>query len=138
MNYRRIYDTLIEKAKNRIIDDKTECHHIIPRCMGGDNMVTNLVLLTPEEHYIAHQLLVKIYPNNNKLISAAIMMIPGRKSNKLYGWLKRKFSNSQRENQSGNKNTQFGTIWIHNKSLKLCKKYQRLKKYHLVGKKVEY
>ncbi len=34
-----------------------ERHHIIPRSLGGSNKITNLVLLTPEEHYICHSLL---------------------------------------------------------------------------------
>jgi hypothetical protein len=30
--------------------------------MDGSDLVSNLVYLTPEEHYVAHQLLVKMYP----------------------------------------------------------------------------
>lgn len=36
-----------------------ELHHILPKCMGGDNAKTNLVRLTPREHYICHLLLPK-------------------------------------------------------------------------------
>lgn len=89
MNYQNHYNKLIERAKNRNISDYTENHHIIPSCIGGSDENVNLVRLTPEEHYVAHQLLIKIYPNNHKLICAAAMMIPNRSSNKLYGWLRR-------------------------------------------------
>lgn len=87
MNYQRIYEQLTAKD---MIADYTEKHHIIPRCMGGTNHKSNLVKLTPEAHYVAHQLLVKIYPDNYKLIFAVHMMNKGRSTNKLYGWLRRK------------------------------------------------
>jgi len=38
-----------------------ECHHILPRSLGGLNEHENLVLLTPREHYIAHWLLYKMH-----------------------------------------------------------------------------
>ena len=98
MNYKRIYEDLIERGKVRVLKDTYyERHHIVPRCMGGTDDSSNLVNLTPEEHYVAHQLLVKIFPENRKILNAAIGMIPDRPSNKLYGWLRRKFSKSQSE-----------------------------------------
>ena len=114
MNYRKIYQSLIDKAKSRNIEGYYEKHHIVPRCMRGSDESENIAKLTPEEHYVAHQLLTKIYPNNDSLIKAAVMMIPNRPSNKLYGWLKRKFSDAQSKAQLGVKNSQYGTKWIHN------------------------
>jgi len=101
MNYFKIYNNLIERAKNRILDGYGEMHHIIPRCMGGSDISDNLVRLTPEEHYVAHQLLVKMYPDNSKLLYAANMMCVissdhgGYRCNKLYGWLKKKISETR-------------------------------------------
>ena len=92
MDYSKIYIELVERSFERELDCYTEKHHIIPRCMGGDNKERNLAILTPEEHYLAHQLLVKIYPDNKKLIYAAHMMCSKRPNNKLYGWLRRKSS----------------------------------------------
>jgi len=90
MNYQRIYEQL---TATDMIADYTEKHHIIPKCMGGTNDPSNLVRLTPEAHYVAHQLLVKIYPTNEKLVFAANRMVSGKcRNNKLYGWLKRKHS----------------------------------------------
>jgi hypothetical protein len=126
MNYAKHYNNLITKAKNRTSHDGYyEVHHIIPRCIGGTDDKDNLVKLTPEEHYVAHQLLVKIYPNDNKLIRAAMMMIPNRPSNKLYGWLKRKYSIIISEAQTGEGNSQFGTRWIHSQELKKSKKINK-------------
>lgn len=68
MNYKLHYDKLIKRANNRILDCYTECHHIIPRCMGGNEDLNNLVNLLPEEHFVAHQLLIKIYPDQPKLV----------------------------------------------------------------------
>jgi hypothetical protein len=94
MNYKKHYDLLIERARERILDSYTESHHIIPRCIGGNDDLSNIVELTPEEHFVAHQLLVKMYPDNYKLVSAVVIM-SGRKvgrqcNNKLYGWLKKR------------------------------------------------
>lgn len=71
MNYQRIYDQLIDRAKNELrIKSKDvyyEKHHIIPKCLGGTNDKDNLVLLTAKEHFIAHKLLCEIYLTNSKL-----------------------------------------------------------------------
>jgi len=76
MNYKKIYDNIIErsphskkikKAYKPVGAKYKELHHIIPKCLGGDDDISNLVNLTAKEHYICHHLLTKIYPNNNKL-----------------------------------------------------------------------
>lgn len=95
MNYQNIYDNIIRRGQSRVLTEYKESHHIIPRCLGGTDEPSNLVDLTPEEHYTCHQLLVKIYPDNNKLLNAALFMTAngmGRRSNKVYGWLKRRYS----------------------------------------------
>lgn len=118
MDYSYIYYNLIHKAKHRSLDGYKEKHHIVPKCVGGDDNPDNLVELTPEEHYVAHLLLIKIYPKNRLLIHAAVMMtVSGKdhcRNNKLYGWLRRKHSNSVSVNQSGAGNSQFGRYWICN------------------------
>lgn len=125
MNYESHYNRLINNAKAQSRICYTEAHHIIPRCMGGTDDKENIVNLTPEEHYVAHQLLVKIYPSNHSLINAAAMMIPRRPSNKMYGWLRRKLSAVMSESQTGTKNTQFGTKWIHSIELKMSKRIKK-------------
>lgn len=119
MNYLRIYNHLITTAifkkriklkKNHVDYIYYEKHHIIPECFfinrkrkgpigwleGDPDERENLVLLTPEEHYLAHLLLVKIYPNNYGLIHAAILMSTDKSkrriNNKKYGWLRRKIT----------------------------------------------
>lgn len=99
MNYIAHYDRLITSALNRALTGYCERHHIKPRCMGGSDASENIVSLTPEEHYVAHQLLVKIYPKNVLLLHAAIFMTKRITGNKAYGWLKRRQSEAMRGNQ---------------------------------------
>lgn len=105
MNYQLHYNRLIDRARSRSIDGYTEKHHVIPRCMGGDNSKTNLVRLTPEEHFVAHQLLVKIYPSNHKLVFAATCMTRNsngkRTNNRLYGWLRKGLAQAVSKQQTG-------------------------------------
>jgi hypothetical protein len=85
MNYQRIYDQLIERAVQRCnMDGYTEKHHIIPKCMGGNNDPENLVRLTAREHFIAHWLLWRIHPTNHKLIRAFNGMCIRDRNNKRY------------------------------------------------------
>jgi hypothetical protein len=122
MNYQKIYDQLIDRARIRLLECYTESHHIVPRCIGGNDTNDNLVNLTPEEHYLAHQLLVKIYPSHHGLAQAAAMMANTRPTNKLYGWLRRRHSTAMSVAQSGALNSQYGTKWIYNLDLEICKK----------------
>lgn len=77
MNYQRIYDCLIERAKNRTPIRYTEKHHITPDFMfinrrrkgpkghleGNPDSANNIVRLYPREHFVAHLLLAKIHRN---------------------------------------------------------------------------
>lgn len=77
MNYLQIYKQLILKRKQNILNKKDqycEIHHIVPVCLNGSNDFTNLIALTAKEHFVAHLLLHKIYPNNDKLAQAVMMM----------------------------------------------------------------
>ena len=107
MNYLKIYkDLTVRGQKDRGLE-YSERHHIIPKCMGGTDDASNLVELPAEEHYIAHLLLVKMYPDSHRLSFAAIKMTGGNKyqnrSNKLYGWLKREHSRRYSLNETGKK-----------------------------------
>ncbi|WP_455918642.1 NUMOD3 domain-containing DNA-binding protein [Ensifer canadensis] len=60
----------IRKARrqNRRKGDGTyyERHHIIPKCMGGSDAKSNLVLLTADEHFRAHWLLPDMVDDKNQ------------------------------------------------------------------------
>lgn len=93
MNYKKHYEMLIERSKTRILEGYVEKHHIIPRCLGGSDDRENIAILTPEEHFVAHQLLIKLYPGNRDLIYAVQLMTvhhtDSRVNNKLFGWLRK-------------------------------------------------
>lgn len=132
MNYKKHYNLLIERAKTRKLEGYYERHHIIPKCMGGSDCKENLVLLTAREHYVAHQLLVKIYPNNSSILYAARMMTvssitQARSHNRLYEWLKKKNLSIGK----GNKNSQYGTCWVTKVSIQKSRKIKNteLEKY---------
>jgi hypothetical protein len=101
MNYLKHYNILMERSRDRVLEGYVEKHHIIPRCLGGTNDTTNIAVLTPEEHFLAHQLLVKIYPNSPPLVNAAVIMTTHhtehRANNKLFGWLRRRASAYRKE-----------------------------------------
>lgn len=72
MNYKRVYDEIIKRAKLRGLNKKHlegyfEKHHIVPKCMGGFDEKLNYVLLTAKEHFICHHLLWKSNRENYSL-----------------------------------------------------------------------
>lgn len=94
MNYAAHYERLIERARGRLLVGYRERHHVVPKCMGGGNESANIVKLTGEEHYVAHQLLTKMFPSVQWLALAAIRMAKHCTGNKVYGWLRRRLSAS--------------------------------------------
>lgn len=126
MNYLKIYNELIQKRLSEVPDDVyTETHHIVPKSLGGTNKKSNLVKLTAREHFICHALLAEIYPKYSRewyKMNHAFMMMKTVSTNqerycnsKLYSQKKQDFSEVCKFNQSGEKNSQFGTMWIHSK-----------------------
>jgi hypothetical protein len=88
MDYKRVYENLIEKAKKEFrIKGRGvyyEGHHIIPKSKGGTGKSNdwisnhpNIVLLTAKEHYLAHHLLVRLYPKDAEMILAYSAMFKG-------------------------------------------------------------
>ena len=96
MDYKKIYNDLIVDAKCNPYNGYIEKHHIIPKSIGGPDIKENIVNFSARQHFVAHQLLVKIYPEHSKLIFAANMMCVdsngNRITNRRYGWIKEKLS----------------------------------------------
>jgi hypothetical protein len=140
MNYLVHYNKLINRAAGRIHAENTERHHIIPKCMGGTDDIANLVYLTTEEHFVAHQLLVKIYPDNKKLISALSKMCSWSnkniRNNKMYSWIRRLFSVSMSgENNHGAKftNAQALEIYASNEDLDILAQTYNCSRYNIIS-----
>lgn len=156
MNYQKHYNLLINNAssENRKKGNRSdtnyvyyERHHIIPKCISGTNHKTNLVLLTPKEHYVAHQLLVKIYPDVRGLILAAMKMAGKGNTERhfngrLYGWIKNRLSSLGQSAEhilknslahKGEKNNMFGKT--HTEEVKTILSLSHLgEKNHMFGK----
>lgn len=84
----------MRRSLGRALLGYKERHHRVPRCLGGSDDPSNLVVLTPEEHYVAHQLLVHIHPEHMGILWSALYMTGKGKTrgNKCYGWLRRRFA----------------------------------------------
>lgn len=61
--YTKWYYAIIANARTNIPCGYTENHHIIPKCLGGTDILENLVNLTAREHFICHWLLTKMVEN---------------------------------------------------------------------------
>lgn len=100
MNYKTLYQKLIEKATDRNTPNcYIERHHILPKSLGGSDEPDNLVDLTAREHFIAHLLLAKIYGGPMIYAAYAMMYMNDNKYvSRKYAWLKEEYSkiNKQR------------------------------------------
>ncbi len=132
MNYKKIYDKIIENRLNNPLDETEygENHHIIPRSLGGSDEVENLVRLTAREHFICHALLAEMYEDGKpewykmnlafKMMKASSDAHNGNRyfNSKLYELKRKDFSKVMSHTQQGKKNSQYDTIWIFNKKNK--------------------
>lgn len=136
--YTNLYFKIIHHAKENPPNGYTEKHHIIPRSLGGSDCKSNLVKLSARQHYICHLLLTKMVeynsPEYHKMVKAYMMMANMKGDNqertykvnsKLYESLKVKFSNIISIEQSGTNNSQFGTMWIYNPTIRESKKINK-------------
>lgn len=86
-HYLNRYNTFINTIKHssRVIIGYSENHHIQPRCLQGSDDKSNMIELTLREHFIAHWLLWKAYPDYFPIASAFLQMVnknPKLKKNK--------------------------------------------------------
>lgn len=113
MNYGRVYEALIEKRRKEPLNrDVAYCerHHFIPRCMGGGNEAWNLVYLTAKEHFIAHHLLHKISPTDQRLLAALLAMCAPRRNGKRYMLLSARRHGKLREEYAASKRAAFAAM----------------------------
>jgi len=138
MNYQKIYEDLIQKAKteNRQKSSKQninyvyyENHHIIPRCLGGLDIEENLILLTYREHYMAHKLLTFIYPKKMGIIYAFKFMSKLYKKSKDYAYARQLYNDLPASEKTKERRLE---VWFDiNCSEKAINEYiESLKNYH--------
>ena len=133
--YTNLYYMIVDYRQNNIPKGYKEKHHIIPRCLKGDNKKTNLVYLNAREHFICHRLLTKMVkqdsPEYYKLWHAFAMMCfckneqtqdrQYKVTSKLYEESKKHMSNEMKK-MTDKKCNSFGTQWVYNIKLKENKK----------------
>jgi len=97
MDYKKIYDDFMRdrlvKKPERLILKKDgnyfEGHHIIPKSKGGTGTSSrpknnpNIVLLTAREHFLAHQLLWRIYRDRSSALAFHKMMSINKNQNRI-------------------------------------------------------
>jgi len=95
--------------------DKTcyESHHILPKSLGGSNHKSNLVLLTPREHFLAHCFLVKMTSGSQKRsMTYALIRFLGKNINdqryKINSRIYQNIVENNRAFTSGKNNPMFG------------------------------
>lgn len=76
MDFKKCYDAIVARALNDTTRSKQtgvfELHHIVPKCLGGGDEASNLVLLTPREHFICHLLLWRNDRSNYRLFASLL------------------------------------------------------------------
>lgn len=89
-----------------------EGHHIIPKCKGGTGTSTraknntNIVLLTPREHFLAHWLLWRIYGDRQMALAFHKMMSTTKNTNRITS--SRGYSEAREAFRITNKGNTFG------------------------------
>jgi hypothetical protein len=124
MNYKTIYDDLIKSRSNQALlkEEYYESHHIIPRCMGGTDDPRNLIKLTAREHFLAHYLLTKIYPQQNKLFYALLCMIRDPHNNRRYTSKAHEIAKKQFSKMQSVRQTENNMMWTESAKKKISEK----------------
>lgn len=96
MDYERIYSAFIQDRLKKQPSKPSyfERHHILPRSLGGSDAPSNIIRLTPEDHFFAHLLLAKIH--GGEMWAPVAFMVGGSRkdykptqSRKNHGWAAR-------------------------------------------------
>lgn len=114
MNYDEFIQNILRQRGRNITDNiYKEKHHIIPKCMNGSDDINNIIELSAKEHFIAHKLLAKKYPHNNKIIYAWWIMAYKNKGKykctpEEYAEAKNAYSKAKSKAMSGKNNPMYG------------------------------
>lgn len=150
MDYLKLYEKFCDYCKTtdvkyrmmkrnpndtRLLSDViyTEKHHIIPRHQGGNDDLSNLVVMLPEEHYIAHLIRWKAYGDRNDFIAVRFIvngvsgkdMIKKSMDEKSYNSLIRRISCWKQHIYEFRKNSS----WHTNEGLKSLSNFHKGKMY---------
>lgn len=105
--YQKWYESIVRNAQKCVRSKDNgylESHHIIPRSLGGDDSVDNVVLLTAKEHFVCHLLLPKFTKGDDrrKMLFALKMMGETREyKSRVYEYYKPLVAKAISESNSG-------------------------------------
>ena len=132
MNWKRIHDQIIERAQNRTLEGYSELHHILPKCLGGNDNKNNLIKLTAREHFIIHKILNILHPEIQGLKYAVWIFVTFndkrgiRISSREYERLRKLFAESASKRMKTNNPSHGGLSEEHKKNLS-CAGIKRFK-----------
>ena len=117
--YEKWYNQITARGQIRVTDQRTESHHIIPKCLGGSDDASNLTNVTLREHFICHWLLTKIHQGKHRhqMLKALWMMraenqnqtrYNSKITSRVYAKLKEEYSMLQSQRVSGENNPMYG------------------------------
>jgi hypothetical protein len=129
--YANWYHQIIDRSRNRILEGYVERHHIIPKSCGGSNKKSNIVKLTPREHFLVHWLLTKsmidIHHTNKMKFALKRLMNAAKKVNK-HTWCKWQYETARRHHSevckatmTGENNPMFGRNHSENAKTSISK-----------------
>lgn len=134
--YTKLYFQIINSTTETELLGYCEVHHIIPRSFGGSDDKDNLVKLSSRKHFLCHYLLTKMVKERSSLwfkaVKAFSMMNAGHEgkryiNSRLYEQNRKHMSITMSEAQSGEKNSVYNTMWIHDKKTKENKRHDKNK-----------
>jgi hypothetical protein len=138
--YTKWYYNIVDYRKKFPLLKNKEKHHIVPKSLGGDNSHSNLVNLSPREHFVCHLLLTKMLTSTNKkkMVHAFWRICNCKKysiNSRLYEKARIEHSICMAESKKGIKRKPFSDKWRENMSLSHIGKKVILTQKGLEGKR---
>lgn len=122
INYNEFIKNILDtRGRFNCGNEYCERHHILPKCVGGDDNVDNLIDLYAREHFIAHKLLAEENPENQKIIFAWWRMCNRGDASKItyqmspeeYEAARVEFAKTASQRMSGENNPNYGkSTWL--------------------------
>lgn len=82
--YTKCYFRIIDWFRTNQYSGYTENHHIIPKCLGGDNSKINKIRLSARAHFVCHKLLIRMVNGQAKYkMLEAVAIFSNNKKRKL-------------------------------------------------------
>ena len=87
MNYEKLYQSIIAKARCTVYNEACELHHILPKSLGGSDDAENIVRVPVRLHYVLHCLLYRIHKDTkpNLIFACTAFFTQGKRVHRLNG-----------------------------------------------------